>query len=424
MNRRGFGTVLVAGCSTVFAGCLSQPGLNPPEGAVVDGDGIAVVRLENPILRGAAYIGTTAVTPSSGLYTEVRTMAPDGAFLTPDTPGVMTDDGWVSNDLPPGTGSIGAPGFDAPAISLPMGGAPVGFNLTARYGRVRTEPVPPGTVPPPIGYDEDDIDEISIALDPRVLVVPVHVYAFVDTEGGAPYWSGGSGDLGTAGISQILDPGAVATLGAVTTDDGFESRVTTTSGVLRRSTFEPDSIWTQCDIQFHLESFEFISQQDNLEDTMRTTCLCPFSGPGLGPYLAAADDGLPVYIGGRIAPGGGLGCPFAFDILGLTCAAPAPCATSVPSVPTTFDSIIIDGRFFPQALPHELGHFLGLGHTDGDGTCAPDAVGASGNLMGSGSSTGTLTPDQCARARCIAGRRLVAWGRLSASEADALCAGF
>jgi len=401
-------------------GCLAEEGLSVPDDAVIGPGEVAVVRLENPVVRGGAYMRTTAVMPRSGAYTEVRTMSPDGAFLVVDTPNVMRDGGWLSNGLPPGVGSIGAPAFDAPSVSLPMGGAPVEFTLFTRHGRIRTESVPPGTIPPPLGFDDEEIESISIALDPNVLVVPVRVHAFVGPQGETPYWFPGRPPLSSDTMRQFLDPGAVATIAQATIDDGFESRNVTESGLLVRSIFEPDGIWTQCDIQFHLESFEIIVQQNNLEDTLREDCLCGFNGPPLGPFLEAFDDAVPVYIGGRIAPDGGTGCAVLGDIFALTCAAPAPCLTTVGE--TNFDGIIIDGRFFPQALPHELGHFLGLGHTDTGGTCAPDAVGTSGNLMGSFNSTGILTPDQCAYARCITARRLAAWGRLPSTEADALCA--
>jgi hypothetical protein len=120
----------------------------------------------------------TSIAPSTGLYTEVRTMSPDGAYLLAFPPSAMRDLGWLSNDLPvPAVGFAGAPRFRPPSISLPMGGAPVAFELHTRHGRERTEPVPPGTVPPSLGFDTRFVERTSIRLDPRVLVLPVRMHA-------------------------------------------------------------------------------------------------------------------------------------------------------------------------------------------------------------------------------------------------------
>lgn len=413
---------------TTLAGCLVEQQLTPPEGAEVDPSGVVFARRDNPVVQGNAYLIVEDELGPSGPFTARKVISPDGAFITADQPGVLADP-WVWSAAAEGSISLGAPGFRAPRVSLPMGGTPVAFSLHTKRGRVRTTPVPPGTVPPPLGFDEDTIDTLSIALHPRVLVLPVRVHRFISAQGPP------SGQVTPAFVTQVFDPGAVATESQLTTDDGFASRVTVVSGELGQAASSPDPIWTQCDIQFHLEEYEEIPQFANLEIVQTTSCVCGNSGIAgvsqpISAFLPGRDGStaIDLFLGGSIS---GSGCP-AGTTQGITCGPGnsglgGSCEDVVGG--HEFDVILLNQSSFlstANLVSHELGHMLGLRHPgDGleSGLDPDDTAGAENLLMftGGGGTEPVITPSQCARARCMAASWLEAFGRLSATERDAVC---
>ncbi len=427
--------IVVTGLGVMQGACLSPEQISPPEGAVVDGAGVAVVRLENPVVRGNVVLTVEAELRASGLFTSRKVISPDAAFLTTDRPGVITDP-WVWSAAEVGVPALGAPLFLAPSVSLPMGGAPVAFSLHTKRGRVRTEPVPPGTIPEPIGFDNAVVGTLSIALHPRVLVLPVRVHQFVDLKGRA----GLVRPTTPAMMSQIFDPGAVATEGLPgSRDDGFTSSMRVVSGeLLQFPQQEADPIWTQCDIQFHLESFDQIPQSQRLEITQATSCVCGSRGLfGSSQPISAffpgrdGEGAIDVFLGGTIS---GDSCPFSFFTpAGVTCGPSTSGSGGCDDVVARFDFnvVLLDASAFgdsvgsPNLLSHELGHMLGLGHSDEAGrSCVipDDTAGVPGLLMQSSAALTGFTPGQCARARCIAARWLEQFGRFSTAEREAVCA--
>ncbi len=278
---------------------------------------------------------------------------------------------------------------------------------------------------PPIGFDENEIDSIQIALDPRVLVLPVRFHVFADSAGRVPFTIlGMPPDERT--FSQLIDPGAVETMRAASTDSGIGSSVQIQMGRFPTLSQAPDPIWTQCDIQFHLDQFELILQQSGLDRQLLRSCDCTaVSNPVNEPVATFTTDGrdgreaIDVFLGGSIQ---GLLC--GPSTRGITCGPSAPCSDTVPT--RRVDAVFITGSAIgsdANILSHELGHMIGLGHIGGNTCVDPDDTGGTSGLMTLGAVGTTVTPNQCLRARCIAAQWLVQYGNLTGTEAAAVCAG-
>lgn len=402
------------------AGCLAPQRIALPDGSVVGEDAVAVVRLENPLLQGNVDLTVTEELFPSTRFLAVRIMSVDGAYLTANRPGVISDR-WLWSDAPVRSSGIGAPPFLAPAVSLPMGGEPVELSLHTKRGRRRTVPVAGGTIPPPIGFNETVVARLSIALDRRVLVLPVRVHRFAR-------FPATLGTITPEFVSQLFDPGAVATESVLSTDSGHSSEVTVVSGRLPRTQAEPDSIWTQCDIQFHLESHEIIFQNQGLEN-VQTNCVCNRPPEAIRPFLDGRDgrDAIDIFFGGTIS---GDGCSFGSSH-GSTCGptnsgSGGSCDDEVARHRHNRIHINIDRLgSIPNLLSHELGHLLGLRHPDDPfGECGVTDTADARNLLmfaGGGGTEPHITRGQCDRARCIAARWLTQFGRLSPDAADEVC---
>lgn len=161
----------------------------------------------------------------------------------------------------------------------------------------------------------------------------------------------------------------------------------------------------------------------------------PGSGP-LATYLSALPSpeiALDVFVGGAILQSSS-GC--GVNTRGVTCG-PANVATGSTCAVPGVDAMLFHAHNFvllhsdavrtdPLVLAHELGHLLGLKHSPNGGLpmclSSDDTEDLDGLLMSAGAAGGTVTPNQCARARCVAAYWLHRMGRFSSGERDAVCA--
>jgi hypothetical protein len=414
--------VLLVGLLWMLPGCPEE-GFEPVEGGEEIG-GIVFSPLDNPrvtaTVNGISVVSRVALPASRYAFREVIT--PDVPFLRADVVGVVPDPWAWEGDL-----------TYVPRVLLPWRTGPASLEMWVRRGRERTEPVAPGTVPPPVGFDEELIDTIRVQLDPDVLLLPVRVHLFARPQVADPIpWDNGwpvDIDANEEFFSQMLDNGSSTTVEQTTVDTGFESFSTVDSRFYADviHAFAVDSIWTQCDIQFRFESVEVLASPEGYwQEFDSCSSFDTITEYRLG---RRSEEAIDVFVGGEIGP---TGCgDAAGSVFGVT-TGPSNSCDRVPGT-VDFHHISFDGaRMWSRTnvVAHELGHFLGLGHVntalDDDCPEVSDTAGIDGLLMETGGGTvGTagITPAQCQVARCLAGRWLVRWGRLAAAEADALCVG-
>ena len=365
-----------------------------------------LMRRDNPRLVGRVFSRVASQTGTPGGYT--RTMSPSAATIiswgTNNIEPQSPSPGWLwSENAAMAAGAVG--NFRAPRVELPASGR-IDVGLL-RY-------------PAASGATWEEVDWHYMELAPEVLLVPVRVTVFTN---GANTWS-------QALVRQILDPAEVQTVSGTVSGSPVVANAISTETPAGVS---PDSIWTQCNIQFRMVDYVEVPNA-TLATTLTNTCDCASNGivsasRPIRPYITGAPANVVnVFIGGTIS--GPFPCPSG-SINGLACGGSnalgrcswnaAPVETITRTTAGANDFILID-RSLPVAqtremtLAHEFGHILGLTHSPNGGLeqCLSrsngegDTAGASNLLMFPGSGTGTpnITPLQCARARCTTARWL------------------
>jgi hypothetical protein len=423
---------------------LSQPGFRPPADAVLsptDPDTWLSFR-DNPLLDArVAFNGRLLFRDSTNYYYEYEQFyAPDAHRLTGNRSDLFktgrsaylwidytpTDSEW---DTEIQYLANAGPTLH-PSLNLPWREPPVELRLERVDGDT---------------FRTSEVDRTRVALHPDVLLVPVDIYVFRapgDPPAPYPIWNRQLAE-------QCLDPGPVQHLRTTFVSDENTSLIEVHSALLREvagGNAPVDFAWSQCNIQFRLSVFEAIVQSDGLETSFVDDNSCrggrpiqcrEMSGenePRFHKYLTTNRSnerpseggydylhrypGVPVFLGGYIPH-----CAGAHTTYGVTCSGTSGCATTIGGSYPKF--IAMNERYTfsePFTLAHELGHFLGLGHTNGStSSCAEDTESTDPNLMrvaGAHSlENAVLTPGQCDRARCIAKMWLGIWGLITADEA-------
>jgi hypothetical protein len=187
-----------------------------------------------------------------------------------------------------------------------------------------------------------------------------------------------------------------------------------------------DHVFARCGVQFRTASYEEIPQTKKLDKQMFSVAeQCGIDMPRVcrpGDRSVATKtiqpllpmNGIPIFLGGNFEDGcNGTG-------LGITCTAACGIGDDFKRGDQTDSWLRRDGyvalgpRDFSYTLAHEVGHYLGLTHTNDSTTCGP--TGPSPNLMRSAPNDATLeqaalSDSQCNRVRCVAERWLVEWGK-------------
>lgn len=357
--------------------------------------GVPIVQTgyENPIIHGFVRLDLSEMTmsrwtPESPLYEEHQTYSTPSRVRV--TVGTQRTDAWLDVPRAPLDFQYEFP-FAGPRLSLPMGGAPVTVAVDQDVA----------------GSSPRRVDARRYALDPSVLVVPVHVTVFADAQGRLPYL-GGRADVARAIVTQLFDPAGAAPAGFTLALRPGETRPDVSASRPHRFAHAaPDDIWHQCGIQFRAASVQVVSQSAGLERVLNNStnpCGPTSSGP-LVSHLRRPRDlgGVPFYVGGRMSSA------LLSQDLGAACAL----GSSNPFVAIDAEHLTTAG-----IVAHELGHFfLGPHHTSDPANVMSPPSRATRSIEGR-----TLTPEQCGSARCAAARFLRDLGLLgSAIDVDAEC---
>ena len=325
-------------------------------------------------------------------------------YLRPIIPPSLIDPedntGWADGTFP----------FETTAVALPQNSNPIVLTISS-HDEWRNEQEPMGGEP-----------EIAIRLSEEVIVLPVAVRIFAGENYEPPY-APNPRLLSEGMMMSYFDPGRAVVDNIVIVDDGnftqYNVEQREDNGV------DLDLIWSQCDIQFSLVSYEIYPQGLDLENVLVTEGECDSicdtgdTGVRMHEFLQAESptwfqDAIPVIFGGTIdgACSGEDGFGLT-NIEGVTCRSNG-CIQAYPN-----DFVAIDAsRYFAhdldkrkQILAHELGHYLGLRHTksyEPISQCGMEINVDSENLMigGQVAARTRLTADQCLLARCHACERL------------------
>ena len=331
------------------------------------------------------------------------------------------------------------PGIDqfiAPGISLPMGGAIQNLVMVVRRGRTRTAPcLAPGSLCPLLGFEPAVTqDRRRVRLDPRVLVVPVRVTVLADGSGVVPFpvfsWAD---PFFAAKVFERLQVDSRAT----PVDSREQSYVSTRADRLTLPDSIPDDIFTQCDVQFHMESHTILAQKAGREEQLVNSCVCGAIGDQIRPLFdgETSQNAIDVVVGGTIS-GDSCGSVSSFGLEGITCGpsnnGSGGCGRADRAgLDHSASVVLLNGNATSRNLvAHELGHMMGLRHVSDrtEASCFTaehplDTAAVENNLMflSGGGENPALTAGQCARVRCVAANWLRFFGRMTAAEVDAVC---
>lgn len=287
------------------------------------------------------------------------------------------------------------------ATALPDDYTPVTFSMTES---ANSWPTPSDIMPAPL----------TARLDDQVIVIPVNFHIFGDPSTGQVDGLPAT-QMSQGYFWQQIDPGRTSSRGVTYAGAGpVDANSLASTWAAEATVILPDSVWTQCDIQFRIRTVEHIDSEEGLDDTLMSEDECSedrcnpsgFPDIRLNPHvtLRSGDPGFHVYVGGDI----GSACAVAGTVA-YTC---GPGSPSCGTHPTSEDYVAITARGlfdFPSVLAHEFGHMLGLQHT-GE-SCAHGSV--PGSLMDAGGiqdlEDAGLSEEQCDWARCVALQWMQAW---------------